>query len=105
MLQFDPHGRQCLTMEGYRKIGHIVHSLAKLHSDGRLVIVQEGGYHVTYSPYCLHALLEGVLDLPSLPPLRDPIALYPEDDSFPAKVIESIKNYRKDKVPFFERTA
>ncbi|XLS81198.1 hypothetical protein HN51_047029 [Arachis hypogaea] len=40
---FDPNGRQCLTMEGYRKIGKIVHDLAKQHSDGRLVIVQEGG--------------------------------------------------------------
>ena len=105
MLQFDPNGRQCLTMEGYRKIGHIVQVLAAWHSDGRLLIVQEGGYHVTYSAYCLHALLEGVLDLPSLPPLPDPIAYYPEDDTFPAKVIEAIKNYRKDKVPFLERTA
>ncbi|KAL1345633.1 hypothetical protein AAHE18_08G132400 [Arachis hypogaea] len=87
---FDPNGRQCLTMEGYRKIGKIVHDLAKQHSDGRLVIVQEGGYHVTYSAYCLHAFLEGVLSLVSLPPLPDPIAYYPEDDTFSSKEVNSL---------------
>ena len=30
--------------------------------DGRLVLVQEGGYARTYAAYCLHATLEGVLD-------------------------------------------
>ncbi|XP_057458249.1 histone deacetylase 8 [Lotus japonicus] len=94
---FDPNGRQCLTMEGYREIGRIVHGLAAKHSDGRLLIVQEGGYHVTYSAYCLHATLEGVLNLP-LPLLPDPIAYYPEDETFPVKVIEAIKNYMKDEV-------
>lgn len=97
VLQFDPNGRQCLTMEGYREIGRIVHGLAAKHSDGRLLIVQEGGYHVTYSAYCLHATLEGVLNLP-LPLLPDPIAYYPEDETFPVKVIEAIKNYMKDEV-------
>ncbi|KAJ1407485.1 Ureohydrolase domain superfamily [Sesbania bispinosa] len=100
---FDPNGRQCLTMDGYREIGRIVKGLATRHSDGRLLIVQEGGYHVTYSAYCLHATLEGVLNLP-LPLLQDPIAYYPEDDTFPVKVIEAIKNYIKDEVPLW-RTA
>ncbi|KAK7324836.1 hypothetical protein VNO77_28710 [Canavalia gladiata] len=97
---FDPNGRQCLTMEGYREIGRIFHLLATQHSDGRLLIVQEGGYHVTYSAYCLHATLEGVLNLP-LPLLPDPIAYYPEDETFSVKVIEAIKSYHKDKVPFW----
>ncbi|KAJ1384562.1 Ureohydrolase domain superfamily [Sesbania bispinosa] len=100
---FDPNGRQCLTMDGYREIGRIVKGLATRHSDGRLLIVQEGGYHVTYSAYCLHATLEGVLNLP-LPLLEDPIAYYPEDETFPVKVIEAIKIYIKDKVPLW-RTA
>lgn len=88
-------------MEGYREIGRIVHSLAKKHSDGRVLIVQEGGYHVTYSAYCLHAVLEGVLNLP-LHLLQDPVAYYPEDDTFPVKVIDAIKNYVKDKMPFWK---
>ncbi|CAA0841338.1 Histone deacetylase 8 [Striga hermonthica] len=55
---FDPNGRQCLTMEGYRKIGLIIRELADKHCGGRVLIVQEGGYHMTYSAYCLHATLE-----------------------------------------------
>lgn len=98
VLQFDPNGRQCLTMEGYREIGRIVHGLARRHSEGRILIVQEGGYHVTYSAYCLHATLEGVLNLP-LPLLEDPVAYYPEDETFSVKVIEAIKSYVKDRMP------
>uniref|UniRef100_A0A5B6YMK1 Putative histone deacetylase 8 n=1 Tax=Davidia involucrata TaxID=16924 RepID=A0A5B6YMK1_DAVIN len=96
---FDPNGRQCLTMEGYREIGQIIRSLADKHSMGRLLIVQEGGYHVTYSAYCLHTTLEGALNLP-LPLLSDPIAYYPEDEALAIKVIRSIKQYQKDTVPF-----
>lgn len=98
-LQFDPNGRQCLTMDGYSMIGRTVRSLAKKHSDGRLVIVQEGGYHVTYSAYCLHAIFEGLLDIP-VPLLSDPMGHYPEDESFTVKVIESIKSYHRNSVPF-----
>ncbi|XP_028776307.1 histone deacetylase 8-like [Neltuma alba] len=98
---FDPNGRQCLTTEGYRELGQIVQALATEHCDGRLLIVQEGGYHVTYSAYCLHATLEGVLNLPS-PLLQDPVAYYPEDETFSVEVIEAIKKYQKDKVPFLK---
>ncbi|KDO58245.1 hypothetical protein CISIN_1g048339mg [Citrus sinensis] len=98
---FDPNGRQCLTMDGYREMGRIVRSLADRYSGGRLLIVQEGGYHVTYSAYCLHATLEGVLNLP-LALLSDPIAYYPEDEAFPVKVIESIKQYQNDVIPFLK---
>ncbi|KAH7561303.1 hypothetical protein ACOSP7_016026 [Xanthoceras sorbifolium] len=100
---FDPNGRQCLTMEGYREIGRIVRDLADRYSDGRLLIVQEGGYHITYSAYCLHATLEGVLNLP-LPQLSDPIAYYPENEAFAVKVIESIKQYQKETIPFLKGT-
>ncbi|KAM0037849.1 putative histone deacetylase [Helianthus debilis subsp. tardiflorus] len=96
---FDPNGRQCLTMEGYRDIGKTIHGLADNHSNGRILIVQEGGYHVTYSAYCLHATLEGVLNLPN-PLLSDPIGYYPEDDSFAVKAVESIKHHHKQVVPF-----
>ncbi|XVF19633.1 hypothetical protein REPUB_Repub11eG0127400 [Reevesia pubescens] len=98
---FDPNGRQCLTMDGYREIGRIVRSLADKHGDGRLLIVQEGGYNVTYSAYCVHATLEGVLNLP-LPLLSDPIAYYPEDEAFAIKVIESIKHYQRNTVPILK---
>ncbi|XP_076923964.1 histone deacetylase 8-like [Bidens hawaiensis] len=96
---FDPNGRQCLTMEGYRDIGKIIRNLADEHSNGRILIVQEGGYHITYSAYCLDATLEGVLNLPS-PLLDDPIAYYPEDDTVAVKAVDSIKHQLTQVVPF-----
>ncbi|KAG8662957.1 histone deacetylase 8 isoform X1 [Manihot esculenta] len=98
---FDPNGRQCLTLDGYRAIGRMVRSLANAHCGGRLLIVQEGGYHITYSAYCLHATLEGVLSLPQ-PLLSDPIAYYPEDEAFAMKVVESIQKFQKESVPFLK---
>ncbi|KAK1263322.1 Histone deacetylase 8 [Acorus gramineus] len=98
---FDPNGRQCLTMAGYREIGRLIRKLADDHAEGRLLIVQEGGYHITYSAYCLHATLEGVLSLPN-PLLEDPIAYYPEDEAFSFKVVDSIKQYWQETVPFLK---
>ncbi|EEF38601.1 histone deacetylase 8 [Ricinus communis] len=97
----DPNGRQCLTMDGYREIGRKLHALANRHSGGRLLIVQEGGYHITYSAYCLHATLEGVLNLP-MPLLSDPIDCYPEDEALAFEAIGSIRKHYKDIVPFLK---
>ncbi|KAJ7561211.1 hypothetical protein O6H91_03G019000 [Diphasiastrum complanatum] len=58
---FDPNGRQCITMEGYRKLAQIIRQQAGLHTGGKVLVVQEGGYHLTYAAYCLHAALEGLL--------------------------------------------
>ncbi|KAG0495370.1 hypothetical protein HPP92_000060 [Vanilla planifolia] len=71
---FDPNGRQCLTMDGYRKIGHIVRSLAELHSGGRLLVVQE-----------------------------DPIACYPEDKALSVQVVDVLKKYWKENVTFLKK--
>ncbi|KAI4340520.1 hypothetical protein MLD38_025348 [Melastoma candidum] len=101
---FDPNGRQCLMMKGYRKIGQIIRALADKHSGGRILIAQEGGYHLTYSAYCLHATLEGILDFPA-PLLDDPIGCYPEDEAFPMKVVESIRKYQMENIPFLKRSS
>lgn len=98
---FDPNGRQCLTMDGYRQVAHIVRGLADTHCKGKLLVVQEGGYHITYAAYCLHATLEGALHLPS-PLLSDPIAYYREDEGFAVKVIDAMKEYYKSNVPFLK---
>ncbi|CAN8311775.1 unnamed protein product [Cochlearia groenlandica] len=100
---FDPNGRQSLTMNGYRRIGQIMRGVAEEHSQGRLLMVQEGGYHVTYSAYCLHALLEGVLEIPE-PRLSDPMAYYPEDEAVAVAAVESIKRYHSEFVPFLKGT-
>jgi acetoin utilization deacetylase AcuC-like enzyme len=35
--------------------------MADQHSDGRLLLMQEGGYALTYSAFCLYVVVEGVL--------------------------------------------
>ena len=74
---FDPNGRQNLLMDGFRRLGRAVGELAEELCDGRLVLVQEGGYARTYAAYCLHATLEGVLGTEPL--LADPIGYLPDD--------------------------
>ncbi|MCS7008035.1 MAG: hypothetical protein NZL88_10830 [Gaiellaceae bacterium] len=75
--QFDPNGRQTLTMAGFRLLGEAARAAADRHADGRLVLVQEGGYAPTYAALCLLATLEGVLGVPSS--LPDPLAYLPDD--------------------------
>ena len=53
--------------------------LADRHCDGRMVLVQEGGYGRTYSAFCMHATLEGVLGTGPL--LDDPLAYLPDDEN------------------------
>jgi acetoin utilization deacetylase AcuC-like enzyme len=74
--QFDPNGRQCVSMAGFHGLGARARELAGRCCDGRLALVQEGGYSISYSALCLNATLDGVLgeDL-SLP---DPIAFLPD---------------------------
>ena len=74
---FDPNGRQNLLMEGFRRVGRLVAEVADELCDGKLVLVQEGGYARTYAAYCLHATLEGVLGTGPL--LADPIGYLPDD--------------------------
>jgi acetoin utilization deacetylase AcuC-like enzyme len=54
----DPLGRMCVTTEGYRRMTQHMIDIAQSHADGRLVILQEGGYSETYAPYCTLAIVE-----------------------------------------------
>jgi acetoin utilization deacetylase AcuC-like enzyme len=74
--QFDPNGRQSLTMSGFYVLGEIVRTLAQATAGGRLALIQEGGYAPTYAAFCLHATLCGALGLSSQ--LEDPLAFIPD---------------------------
>ncbi len=87
---FDPEGRQNLTMAGFHGIGRRVGAFADRHCDGRLVLVQEGGYARSYAAYCLHATLEGVLQLPGR--LQDPLAYIPDDPHHADRAIASARD-------------
>ncbi|HET6505879.1 MAG TPA: histone deacetylase [Baekduia sp.] len=75
---FDPNGRMNVTMDGFRALGRSMGTLADELTDGRLLLVQEGGYAPTYAAFCLHATLEGVLGEPE-PLLQETLAFFGDD--------------------------
>jgi acetoin utilization deacetylase AcuC-like enzyme len=87
--QFDPNGRQSLSMDGFRRLGEAARELARRHTGGRMVLAQEGGYSRTYSAFCLHATLAGVLGVD--PDLDDPCAYLPDDPSHAERELEAIR--------------
>jgi acetoin utilization deacetylase AcuC-like enzyme len=54
----DQLGRMCLTTEAYRFMTKTLMDVADRHCDGKLVILQEGGYSEIYGPYCTLAIVE-----------------------------------------------
>lgn len=90
--QFDPNGRMCLSMSGFHGLGARIRALADRTCGGKVVLVQEGGYAMSYASYCLHATLEGVLGRSSS--LSDPIAYMPEQIKHPGQVVEELKKRR-----------
>ncbi|MFT5503792.1 MAG: acetoin utilization deacetylase AcuC-like enzyme [Gammaproteobacteria bacterium] len=77
--QFDPNGRQLLSMAGFNELGRQARALADECCDGKLLLVQEGGYAISYAAYCLHATPDGVLNRESS--LPDPLAYMQENKS------------------------
>jgi acetoin utilization deacetylase AcuC-like enzyme len=54
----DPLGRMCLTTEAYRRMTAALMDVAERHADGKMVVLQEGGYSELYAPYCTLAIVE-----------------------------------------------
>ncbi len=69
---FDPLGRMLVTMQGYRRLGERARALADDLCDGRMVVVQEGGYSEAYTPFCTLAALQGLAGIETAVP--DPYA-------------------------------
>jgi acetoin utilization deacetylase AcuC-like enzyme len=66
----DPLAQMMMTMDGYRQLTRIMIALAEKVCDGRLVVLQAGGYSAPYVPYCTAAIVEvlvgadlGIVDL------------------------------------------
>jgi acetoin utilization deacetylase AcuC-like enzyme len=57
---FDPLGRMLLSMAGFAAIGGLVRDVANQVCEGRVVLVQEGGYSADYTPYCTVGAICGV---------------------------------------------
>jgi acetoin utilization deacetylase AcuC-like enzyme len=54
----DQLGRMAVTTAGYRMMTQAMIDVAEEFADGRLVILQEGGYSEYYAPYCTFAIVE-----------------------------------------------
>ena len=75
--QFDPNGRQCISMAGFHALANRLRAIAQNLCGGKIIIVQEGGYNPAYAPFCAYAVVAGLLSLPI--GIDDPLAFYPED--------------------------
>ena len=72
---YDPNGRHNVSMPGFYGIGQRLRALADEYSDGRAVLILEGGYNPSYAPYCLLATLEGLIGTDAT---ADPLAYVPD---------------------------
>ena len=66
----DPLAHMMVTMDGFRVMSQLMLALAEKVCDGRLVLLQAGGYSTAYVPYCTIGAIEplvgvdlGVVDL------------------------------------------
>jgi len=57
----DPMAQMMMTMQGYRQISQLMVGLAAEVCDGRLLMLQAGGYSAPYVPYCTAAAVEPLL--------------------------------------------
>jgi acetoin utilization deacetylase AcuC-like enzyme len=57
----DPLAQMMVTQAGFRKMSELMLGLAEEVCEGRLVMVQEGGYSAAYVPYCTVAAVEPLL--------------------------------------------
>ncbi|HVB24853.1 MAG TPA: class II histone deacetylase [Ktedonobacteraceae bacterium] len=57
----DPLAQQMMSMDGFRQISTGMCDLAEEICEGKIVLLQEGGYSAAYVPYCTAAVLEPVL--------------------------------------------
>ena len=90
----DPLGRNVVTKAGFEELGRRVRSLAESRADGRLALVQEGGYQITHLAYATLGTMEGVLGIDST--VEDPFDYIGED-------AESTQRRIDDLVEYFDR--
>jgi acetoin utilization deacetylase AcuC-like enzyme len=59
----DPLAHMMVTMAGYRRMSELIVALAQEVCDGRLLMLQAGGYSASYVPYCAVAGVEPLLGI------------------------------------------
>lgn len=56
----DPMGRMAVSSKGFRKMTEQVLELAAMFCQNKLVLVQEGGYSLPYTPICTLTIIEAL---------------------------------------------
>ncbi|MFO1170918.1 MAG: hypothetical protein U1E49_08090 [Hyphomicrobiaceae bacterium] len=77
--EYDPNGRACVSARGFYDLAVKARALAEELCGGKLLSVQEGGYHPAYAAYCAHATMEGFAGSTYKTP--DPIGFLPENEA------------------------
>jgi acetoin utilization deacetylase AcuC-like enzyme len=75
----DPLARMVVTKSGFEDLGANARSYAQRYAEGRLAIVQEGGYQPSHLAFATLGVLEGALGVETDAD-GDPFALYPEEN-------------------------
>ncbi len=87
--QFDPNGRQLVSMAGFHALASRARAVADELCHGRLLIVQEGGYNPAYAAFCVYSAVEGFAGLPGS--LKDPLAFMPQAEERAQRDVEALK--------------
>jgi acetoin utilization deacetylase AcuC-like enzyme len=57
----DPLAQMMVTMDGFRQMSRLMVDLAEEICEGRIVMLQAGGYSPAYVPYCTAAVVEALI--------------------------------------------
>lgn len=87
---FDPNGRQRLSMQGFFQMASALRQVADAHCEGRMVMVQEGGYNPAYAPFCAYGTVAGCLGASGVG-IEDPLAYYPDNPENTEAVINDLR--------------
>lgn len=90
----DPLGRNAVTYSGFREMTSILKMLAGRYCNGRLLIVQEGGYDIIYQAFSVLTIIEELSDTES--GITKPFDgyKYPETRSYKADVQNVITQHQ-----------
>ncbi|SFE86844.1 class II histone deacetylase [Alteribacillus iranensis] len=93
----DPLARMMVLRSGFRYMGRKIRELAEEYSNGKLAILQEGGYSLHYLPVATLGVIEGLMNVDS--EWEDP-HLVPERELDP-KVIQTLNHVKKVLEPYW----
>lgn len=90
----DPLGRNVVTKAGFRMLGERVTALASDQADGRLALVQEGGYQLSHLAYATLGVFEGVLGVET--GIDDPFDWLDENFESTQRAVNGIVDHHED---------